>query len=577
MIVNVVLLLATAWSEQSVTYPASDRQLQEKDYHEIKVYSKYIDRKDYFGHSVAIHKDLVVAGAYSSSAFQIDSGAAFSFFRNASYKWTTRNNETLWTEMGYLIGSDMKPHDYFGGCIAVWNYVAIVGAYLNENIGTHSGSAYIFLSNRGSWYEQQKLTSPDGTSADFFGESVDIFEDTAIVGAYGQAVRGYFRGCAYIFSKGEYYWTQTAMLRPSDVRDNHMFGYSVKLWNDTVIVGAYGDDLQGSNTGAIYIFQNLSPQRGWDGAWVQTQKLTASDGRQHSNFGISLDISQELLTNKQGVFFSVVVGANLGQGLSSSTGAAYLFRSTATTHGSLFQWSQQSKLTAPDGIGEERFGTSVAIDGDLIVIGAPEDSSAGTDAGSVYVYHRGKSTTGDGHKMQWSFDKKIIGNDTGAYDHFGISVALWEDVMVIGSDHASGNTPSSGAIYIIINGESPPQTERKPSVLATEKDKFVFILSLLPMLLVLLPLCVVSSVVSFSRHLTSLKNAIGGVRRRTSVPLEDYASLHGSTVHNPTADESGHLKGLASSKVDEVTSVSSFPSLLHSSSFLRHACVCDVM
>lgn len=511
-------------------------------YSEMKLYSQYSDRKDYFGYSVAIYDDWIVTGAYSSSLYQLDSGAAFSFQKNSSMVI----NGTIWVERPSIVGSDLRPHDYFGGSIAIWKSTVVVGAYLDENIGAKSGFAYIFEYSDGLWKEQQKLTSQAGSlAADYFGQSVDIHEDGIIVGAYRQQFRGYYRGAAYIFTHISDLWTLTATLRPNDFTDNRnnmMFGYCVQILNTTAVVGAYGDNFQGANTGAVYIFHyKYFDETHSSGEWVQTHKLIPRDARQQSNFGISIDLSREYVQNNRGYFLSIVAGANLGRGNTAGTGSAYLFRSKVTTSATdSTQWTQQSKLYAPDGKGEELFGTSVAIDGSLIAIGAPDDSSSGTDAGSVYVFRRSASTISSGssvsHQIKWNFLRKIIGNDTQPYDNFGSSIAIYDQTIAIGSVHTDGRVSSTGAVYVIIEGEHPPTTVKKPSLLETEKDQFVFILTLFPVLLVLLPVCVMSSVVYFNNNYSSVASAITQGMKGNVVPLQEYASLHGSSSHHGSAD-----------------------------------------
>jgi hypothetical protein len=528
-------------------FPVSSESNTLQEYSETKLYSQYSGRKDYFGYSVAVFNDWIVTGAYSSSKFQLDSGAAFSFQKNFS----VQANGTVWVERSPLSPPDLTPHDYFGGSIALWETTAVVGAYLDENIGAKSGFAYIFVFSNGVWKEEQKLTSQGGAlAADYFGQCVDIFENSIIVGAYRQQFRGYYRGAAYIFTKQSDLWTLSATLRPNDLtenRNNMMFGYCVQIMNTTAVVGAYGDNFQGANTGAVYVFHfKYFDQTYSTGEWIQTHKLIPRDARQQSNFGIAIDLSREYVQNNRGYFLSIVVGANLGRGNNAGTGCAYLFRSKVTTPVSAStQWTQQSKLYAPDGNGEELFGTSVAIDGPLIAIGAPDDSSRGTDSGSVYVFRRSataissssSSSSTVSHQVKWSFLRKIVGNDTQPYDNFGSSLSIYEDTIAIGSVHTDGRVSSTGAVYVIIEGEKAPMTIKKNTLLETEKDQFVFILTLFPVLLVLLPVCVMSSVVYFNNKYSSFASAMSRGIKRSDVALQEYASLHGSSSHHNTKSD----------------------------------------
>ena len=525
------------------------------EYTETKLYSKYGARKDYFGHAVGVHNDWVISGAYSSSAFQRDAGSAFSFRRNTTYDANSMKNVTSWKEMPYIIGSNIKPHDYFGGSIAVWRHTVVVGAYLDENVGTNSGTAYVFYYHNGEWKEQQKLSSHNAMAADYFGQSVDIFEDTIVVGAYGQADSGYFRGAAYVFERNSHHWTEVAMLRPMDIQDNHMFGCSAAIFNSTIIIGAYGDPVEsGSNTGSAYVFEYVphplndtsyeaflqsyvmkSPSR--SGRWTCTQKLVASDARQYSNFGYA--VAGDTRSKYNAASSTLVIGANTARGAASGTGAAYVFVSSLVYQYSTSyvddidfsprSWTQQAKLIAVENIGDEHFGSSVAIDQATIVIGAPDDCFHQTDAGAAYVFH--------GSAGRWEMVKRVVGNDTKAHDHFGTNVNIDGDTIVIGSEQADGVTTGTGAVYIIgdIKISAGAAKDQNPLVVQTkrEKDRFVFILSLLPILLVVIPIGVVSFVVYFDRYYARIASVIGGRRLDATggFALEEYASLHTSSHH----------------------------------------------
>eukprot|EP00602_Paraphysomonas_sp_CaronLab_P009445 CAMPEP_0185029876 /NCGR_PEP_ID=MMETSP1103-20130426/16477_1 /TAXON_ID=36769 /ORGANISM="Paraphysomonas bandaiensis, Strain Caron Lab Isolate" /LENGTH=511 /DNA_ID=CAMNT_0027564789 /DNA_START=232 /DNA_END=1767 /DNA_ORIENTATION=+ len=442
-------------------------------------------------------------------------------------------NVTVWKEDAYLLGSEIMPHDYFGGSIALWKNTAIVGAYLDENLGTNSGTAYVFVYHEGMWKEQEKLSPEGAMAADYFGQSVGIYDDTAIIGAYGQADSGYYRGAAYIFARSHRRWSQVAMIRPNDVEDNHMFGFAVEIFNNTVAVGAYGDTSEGANTGAVYMFEYVvSGANDTEiGSWVQTQKLIARDAKQHSNFGIALDLT-ESMTYYDETYYTLVVGASLAKGVASSSGAAYVF--TSAVGGST--WSVQAKLFAYDAVGDERFGAAVAVDGDSILVGAPDDCAVGTDSGAAYLYKQSSSSTSN--RGRWQFSRKLIGNDTVAYDNFGTSVDIWGSTLVVGSEQANGIELSTGALYVITAYDVEQKVSKKSSILATEKDQFVFILNMLPILLVMLPVCVFSSVIYFHRHYKSIAHVISRRITRSELPLQEYASMHGS-VHSSRTSQHG--------------------------------------
>jgi hypothetical protein len=508
------------------------------EYAETKIYSKYGARKDYFGHAVDVKDGWIVVGAYSSSAFQRDAGAAFSFQSYSTRDSYADENTTGWNEMPYIVGSEVKPHDYFGGSAALDDGTAVVGAYLDENVGLNSGSAYVFIFHNGEWKEQQRLISHNAMAADYFGQSVGIDEDTIVVGAYGQADSGYYRGAAYVFERSHHRWTQTTWLRPVDIQDNHMFGFSVAIFGTSIIVGAYGDsEGTGSNTGSVYLFENVAvvsnftdfygdDSKSLSRYWTSTQKLQASDARQYSNFGVS--IAGTDIKSSYGSKSTVVVGASTARGAVSGSGAVYLFTSafSYSDDGDVITktWSQQTKLYASDGQGDEHFGAAVAIEDNTVVVGAPDDCFYATDAGAVYVFTVGSNSV-----------RRIVGNDTMAYDHFGTDVSINGNIIAIGSEQANGIAPSSGAVYMASAIGAPVKTYKDPTLaIRREKDRFVFIISILPVLLVVIPICVVSFVVYFDRYYARIASVIGA---RISaggdvLPLQEYASLHGASSHS---------------------------------------------
>ncbi len=152
------------------------------------------------------------------------------------------------------------------------------------------GAAYVFVKPYGSWVdanEDAKLTASDGEASDYFGFSVALSGDTALVGAYGDDDSGTASGSAYIFVKPTYNWatgTETAKLKASDTVIHDQFGLSVALFNDTALIGAVGDDDGGTNSGSAYLF--VRPAGGWV-TDTETTKLTASDPYLFDGFGNS--------------------------------------------------------------------------------------------------------------------------------------------------------------------------------------------------------------------------------------------------------------------------------------------------
>ncbi len=189
------------------------------------------------------------------------------------------------TEQAKLTASDGAISDLFGYSVSISGDTAVVGADGDDDNGTDSGSAYVFVRSGTTWSQQAKLTASDGAEGDLFGWSVSISGDTAVVGAHYDDDNGLNSGSAYVFVRSGTTWTEEAKLTASDGAEDDFFGRSVSVSGDTAVVGAYGDDDYGSYSGSAYVFVRSGT------TWSEEAKLTASDGAAHDLFGISVSIS----------------------------------------------------------------------------------------------------------------------------------------------------------------------------------------------------------------------------------------------------------------------------------------------
>ena len=330
-----------------------------------------------------------------------------------------------WPELAKLLAADGAATDYFGYSVSISGDYAIVGAYQDDDYGTGSGSAYIFYYDGTSWSEQAKLLASDGAAGDYFGYSVSISGDYAIVGADGDDDSGSYSGSAYIFKRDGTNWSQQAKLTASDGAANDSFGISVSISGDYAIVGADGDDDNGSNSGSAYIF---TPNDVDPNTWDQVAKLTASDAATVDNFGESVAISGS----------TALVGARYNDDAGSASGSAYIFYYNGTS------WSEQAKLTASDGAGGDVFGYSVSISGDYVIVGARGDDDNGSYSGSAYVFRR--------NGTRWFEQAKLTAWDGASDDRFGCSVSISGDYAIVGADQDDDNGDNSGSAYIHSGG-----------------------------------------------------------------------------------------------------------------------------
>ena len=337
--------------------------------------------------------------------------------------------DPTFTQQQKLEASDAAAGDIFGQSVAISGDTIVIGASGNDRArGADQGSAYVFVRSGGVWTQQQKLVASDARAGDRFGSSVAIDDETIVVGApLDDGVGGADQGSAYVFVRSAGVWSQEQKLEASDAAANDNFGQSVAIRERRVAVGSPGDDGAGSiDQGSAYVFVRSG------GVWSQEQKLEASDAAANDNFGSSVGISRR----------TVVVGALNDDG---AQGSAYVF----TRSGGV--WSQEQKLEASDAAAGDNFGSSVAIRGRTVVVGAPGDDGA---QGSAYVFTRSGGV--------WSQEQKLEASDGASNDLFGQSVAIRRRTVVVGAPFDSGAAGiAQGSAYIFVRSAGVWSQEQK--------------------------------------------------------------------------------------------------------------------
>ena len=264
-----------------------------------------IQSGDMFGLGVSISGGKIVVGAYGDDENASNSGAAYIFERNSSGQWVQtaklkpsapeensefgkaavsisgtnaiigapsdadqtkpgsayifeQQSDGTWLE-NVLAGSQLEAGARFGGSADILDNRAIVGASNDDDRGNASGSAFIYERQAdGRWQEITKLTAADGAPEDYFGVSVSIFSQKAVVGSYYDDPNGVNSGSAYLFEQQPTdEWRQVKLTASNGAQDD-WFGISVALSGETAIVGAFGSDIGGNAIGAAYVFEDLS-------------------------------------------------------------------------------------------------------------------------------------------------------------------------------------------------------------------------------------------------------------------------------------------------------------------------------
>jgi len=381
----------------------------------------------WFGYSVSISGDYVIVGAAEDDDGGAESGAAYVFYRN-------QGGPDGWGLVAKLRASDAAADDKFGTSVSISGDYAIVGAEQDDDDGAESGAAYIFYRNQGgadSWGQLTKLTASDAAANDWFGSAVSIDGDYAFVGADGDDDSGNFSGSAYMFYRnygGADNWGQVTKLKASDGIPYNWFGSSLSINGDYAIVGARGNNDQGTESGAAYVFYR---NQGGPDSWGQVTKLTASDAADKDHFGFSVSISGDY----------AVVGARDDDDSGNSSGSAYIFN---RNQGGPDNWGQLTKLTASDAAVNDEFGVSVSIDGDYAVVGAAfNDANGISGSGAAYIFYRN-----EGGPDNWGQLAKLIASDAGSGDLFGKSVSIHNAYATIGAWVDDGAVSNSGSAYI---------------------------------------------------------------------------------------------------------------------------------
>jgi hypothetical protein len=207
----------------------------------------------------------------------------------------------------------------------------------------------------------------------------------------------------------------------SDGFSYNFFGGGVSNSGDTAVIGSPLDGVI-IGGGSAYIFE-----RDGTDSWTEVQKLIASDEAGADYFGTSVSISGD----------RVVVGAYGNSDNGFSSGSAYIFeRDEAGT------WTEVQKLTASDGAEDDRFGWSVSISGDRVVVGADYDNDNGSQSGSAYIFERDGEGT-------WTEVQKLTASDRSASNYFGWSVSISGDRVVVGARRGNnGKVSNTGCVYI---------------------------------------------------------------------------------------------------------------------------------
>ena len=395
---------------------------------------------DLFGISSAIYGSYAVVGAQNED--EDDNGKNWLENAGAVYLFKFVNNS--WVKVKKLTPSDRSAYDNFGIFVTLNNdYIVIKSA---------RGAVYIFKKDEGgsdNWGQIKKIQP----SQDYgYNGSVSIDGDYIAVGApfdnYDISGNNYLytSGAVYLFKKdqgGAENWGQFKKITSPNRNANDQFGNSVGMSDGSLIVGAPFDDYDDSqnyfsyNAGAAYFF---SKDEGGSDQWGAVRKVVSSQRAYQGSFGYSVGINGErAVVGAQGEDF------NYSDQVADYVGGAYIFKKN---EGGINNWGRIKRLAAPSPNNYDRFGESVAINGDQVIVGAAQYNLG---KGSAFVFRENQSGNSN-----WGITKMLAANVPQYGDNFGICVSIDGDNTIVGAsyedeDDNDGNTMENAGSAFIFN------------------------------------------------------------------------------------------------------------------------------
>lgn len=386
---------------------------------ESRINASDADAIDVFGGSVSINGNVLIVGASLTDgacdeAVNCNSGSAYVYRRIAD----------RWVEEDILTAADQSDDDRFGTSVAIEGNWAVIGAPQNDDGSADSGSTYVFEYNGADWIQRAKLTASDHSAGDAFGKSVAISGTVVVVGSALDddaclADPDCDSGAVYVYRYNGSNWNDETKLVAADDAPGDEFGTSVAIDEDVILVGSRFDDDVEDRAGSVYVFR-------FDGNdWMEETKLTPNDPQSNHGIGDSVSIDGD---------FALVGAVNDDDG-GVGAGAAYVFRHDGGS------WTQEGKLKASDADQFDNLGLSVAISGELALVGAEGEGDSNESPGAAYVFRRNGSN--------WGQQAKIVADDAVDGDEFGGSVSLDATTGLVGARLRDDGGTSSGAAYLI--------------------------------------------------------------------------------------------------------------------------------
>jgi len=329
-----------------------------------------------------------------------------------------------------LIASDAAPYDLAATAVALWDSTAAFGVRGRDDGMQNRGAVYVNRLQGNVWIQTQKVTPALPQTQEEFGHAVAMSGSHLAVGAPKSSRDALGGGSAWIFESNGFSFVETARLVSPQVTAGGAFGSAVAVWSSAgvsrAVVGAARESVNGTSAGQAHVFvQSVG------GAWV-FQATLQPDGVPTTNDEFGRTVSASVNRIAVGIPGDDSVAANGGSVM-------------------IFLWSGQGWIPeqrifspAPDALGE--FGGALALDGDTLAVGAYREDGGAVDAGRVHIFSRGASG--------WQFSQTILSPSPQVLGEFGSSVAIDGDSIAVGADRDNGTALGSGAGYLFRRSQS---------------------------------------------------------------------------------------------------------------------------
>ena len=358
-------------------------------------------------------------------------------------------------EKEYIKAFNSDSGDNFGASLAMHGQTLVVGAPFesnalgglgtngNDNSSDKSGAAYVFVNVEGNWLGQAYIKAPNPDTLDYFGRKVAIYGNTIAVSAPCEAV---CKGAVYIYHREAAVWSLQGTLRLPEGQLYDYFGHDIAIYEDTIVVGAYGYDNNSDGSeevdiGAAFVYKREN------GIWSLQEQLMASNGETKDEFGFSVDIYVDTIAvgAPKEDSSSRSVGSNENGNLARNAGAVYIFKRSDVE-----KWEQKAYIKSSQTKAQDRFGSAVALSESTLVVGAPIAQDKDLNLIEIENKNVGYVSLFQESDSGWKGIGKVFSSTSGLKnDGFASCVDIDKDIFVVGApfESTAKGTTGSAVIY----------------------------------------------------------------------------------------------------------------------------------